>query len=270
MKMKVVFLHTFFALFTLLLFNSCKKGSPMLFSLQDEVQLGRQVRDEVLSNPQEYGVVLERSQYPAAYQYLDNMFNTILNSSEIRYRNQFDWEIRLIKKEGVLNAFATPGGYIFVYTDLIKYLDTADQLAGVLGHEIAHSDRRHSARNLERVYGVAILLEIALGRSSGQLANITKQLALGLAGLRFSRDMEREADEFSVRYLNQTSYQCNGAAGFFEKLRDQNMCGGLTWTSTHPDPCERISNINSKAAEFNCTNRNATITSYQQFKNSLP
>jgi predicted Zn-dependent protease len=251
-------------------FNSCKKGDPIFFSLQDEIQLGQQVRNEVLSNPQEYGEVLRRSQYQAAYAYLDNLVNSILSSPDVRYKKEFAWEVRIIHKPGVLNAFATPGGYIFVYVDLIKYLDSADQLAGVLGHEIAHSDRRHSARNLERVYGVAILLDIVLGKGSSQLAQITKQLALGLAGLSFSRDMEREADEYSVIYLNSTSYRCNGAAGFFEKLQAEGKCGGLTWTSTHPDPCERVQNINTKAAALACENRPATISSYQDFKNSLP
>jgi predicted Zn-dependent protease len=257
-------------LLVLFSFNSCKKGNPILFSLQDEIQLGQQVRDEVLSNPQEYGEVLDRSQYPQAYAYLDNLVNSILASPDVRYKDEFAWEVRIIHKPGVLNAFATPGGYIFVYVDLIKYLDSADQLAGVLGHEIAHSDRRHSARNLERVYGVAILLDIVLGSGGSQLTQITKQLALGLAGLSFSRNMEREADEYSVIYLNSTSYQCDGAAGFFEKLQAEGKCGGLTWTSTHPDPCERVQNINDKAAALSCDNRPATISSYQDFKNSLP
>ncbi len=273
MKFLPAYLHKRPWLFAfLLILTTCQEGSSLLFGLQDQVQLGQQTRDEILNNPGEYGTTLSRTEYPEAYAYLDEMFNEILASPELRYRDEFAWEIYLIDQEGTVNAFATPGGYIFVYTGLVQYLDNASQLAGVLGHEVAHSDREHSARNLERQYGVAFLLDLLLGGGEGGLAEIASQLALGSTSLSFSRDVEREADEFSVIYLNSTDYACNGAAGFFQKLRDQGQCNSFTWFSTHPDPCERVESINEEANQRSCTSSNLDegAYDYNDFKADLP
>ena len=72
---------------------------------------------------------------------------------------------RLIDDDKTLNAFCTPGGFIYVYTGLIKFLDSEDQLAGVMGHEIAHAALRHSTRQMTKVYGVQTLLQVATGRA---------------------------------------------------------------------------------------------------------
>lgn len=268
----LVFIKRFTLLALLLLCLSTCKDRALLFGINDQIQLGRQTRDEILANPTEYGVVLQRNEYAQAYSYLDAMMNELLASPELRYRDRFEWEVRILHKPGVLNAFVTPGGYIFVYTDLIKYLDDASQLAGVMGHEIAHADREHSARNLERVYGIAILLDIVLGRNSSTLSQIAKQIALGSTQLRFSRQTETDADNFSVTYLQNSRYACNGAAGFFQKLKDAGQCSSFVWMSTHPDPCDRVENINSRAEQAGCNNRNPTESgfTYANFKAALP
>ena len=76
----------------------------------------------------------------------------------------------IIKDDNVQNAFATPGGHIYVFTGLIKFLDNESQLAGVLGHEMAHADRRHTSRQLQNEYGINLLLSVVLGENPNQLA----------------------------------------------------------------------------------------------------
>jgi predicted Zn-dependent protease len=251
--------------------SSCNKdGNPLFISVEDDKQLGLQVSQEIESNPTEYPL-LDEATHPAAYNYLNNMRNEILNSGKVRYRDEFVWQMKIIHDDDVLNAFATPGGYIYVYTGLIKYLDKADDLAGVLGHEIAHSDRRHSTQQLERVYGIQMLLSVVLGRDPGQIQQIAAALAGNLAVLRFSRAAESEADEYSVEYLAETPYQCNGAFSFFQKLIDSKQAGRTpTFLSTHPDPEDRIGEINAKAQEIGCSIVPLDPPSYQDFKNSLP
>ena len=104
-------------------------------------------------------------QYQNAYNYLQGITDEILNSGNVTYRDEFVWKIHIIEDDEVLNAFATPGGYIYVYTGLIKFLENEDDLAGVMGHEIAHSDQRHSVKQLQKMYGVQILLSVVLGES---------------------------------------------------------------------------------------------------------
>ncbi len=231
-------------------FVSCDaNGDFLLFSIQNDKELGAQMDAEIeASFP-----ILSRTQYPDAYDYLDDMVTHILNNGDVTYRDEFAWEVHIVD-QNVLNAFVTPGGYIYVYNGLIQYLDNADDLAGVIGHEIAHADQRHSSKALQREFGIQILLSIILGEESTELERAVGQIAGTLSGLAFKRGAESEADEFSVDYLANSRYACNGAAAFFQKLIDNEMAGGTPeFFSTHPNPDNRVADINAKSTEVGCT-----------------
>lgn len=251
------------------LFSCDKNNNLVIFSVEDDVALGAQVSEEIASDPQFQ--ILSETEYPFAYQYIRNMVDEIVSSGEVAYQEEFAWDVNIIHNDTMLNAFATPGGYIYVYTGLIKYLDNADALAGVLGHEVAHADLRHTSRNLQKSYGVSLLLNIAFGEEANQLETIAGQLAGTLAGLSFSREYEREADDKSVIYLSEAPYACNGAAIFFEKLTAAGQDGGTPeFLSTHPSPDNRIQAIHEQANDINCDTELATNTNYSQFQASLP
>ncbi len=247
-------------------------GSPgVIFPVSQDIALGAQVNQQIRTDTTGQFPILDEATYPAAYGHIRRIMDKILESPDIRYGDRFAYDSIKIINADVLNAFATPGGYIYVYTGLIKYLDSEDQLAGVLGHEIAHAERRHSSRQLQNQYGIAILSAIILGNDPDRLAEITTAIAGGLASLSFSRKFETESDDYSVRYLSSSEYACNGAAGFFQKIKDQGQCtGSMTWLSTHPDPCDRIEEINQKATDVGCSTTELNPSTYQDFKNSLP
>ena len=261
----LIFLVTFLAGIT-----ACDENNNfVIFSTDDDIELGKQVSAEISSDPKYK--ILSPAAYPQVYAYLNNMRDRILNSGEIAYKDKFAWELHVIQDDAVQNAFATPGGYIYIYTGLIKYLDHADDLAGVLGHEMAHADLRHSIRNLQKMYGVELLLTVALGNDPSTLEQIAGQVAGTLAGLKFSREYETEADVHSVDYLSHTSYACNGAALFFTKLTAMGNEGQTPeFLSTHPNPDNRIENINSKAAKIKCDTSLSGDEGYQALKNALP
>ncbi len=251
--------------------NGCDKNDNFipLFSIEDDKALGQQVSDEIASDPS--FVLLSRTEYPAAYDYLDNMVTEILDNGEVAYRDEFVWEVTIVHDDDVLNAFATPGGYIYVYTGLIKFLDEADDLAGVLGHEIAHADLRHTSRNLQKLYGVQILLSIVLGQNASQLETIAGQIAGTVAGLSFSREFESEADARAVEYTANTIYACDGVKNFFQKLEDEGLAGGTPeFLSTHPSPESRIQDIIAKANELQCSTELSNDAGYATFKTNLP
>ena len=249
---------------------SCDKNDNviLLFSVEDDKALGKQVRDEIYNDPS-YSI-LSRNDYPQAYAYLDGMVDEILSSGEVAYKDEFEWEVTIIDDD-VLNAFCTPGGYIFVYTGLIKYLSNGDALEGVLGHEVGHADLRHTSRTLQKQYGIQLLLSIALGENSSQLETLAGQLAGQLAGLQFSREYETESDRKSVEYLAQTQYACDGAKIFFQQLENSGQAGVTPeFLSTHPNPSNRIENIEDKASELGCDTQLSGDTSYFSFQNRLP
>lgn len=235
-----------FTLFIAVVVGCDKNDNFVLFSIQNDVQLGAQVNQEIQADPSMK--ILSPTAYPEVYNFLYHIRDGILNSGEVAYKEEFAWEVYVIDDDETLNAFATPGGYIYVYTGLIKYLDNADDLAGVMGHEMAHADLRHTVRNLQKTYGVQVLLQVALGQNPGTLAEIAAAITGQLATLKFSREYETEADEHSVEYLAATEFACNGAAHFFEKLTAAGDSGAPPeFLSTHPNPENRIENINSKA-----------------------
>lgn len=263
MKIRVIIFLLSFSLFT---FSCGPDGDFNIFTVEDDVQLGMQLKNEVLSNPQEYPV-MDRAQYPAAYAYVEGIVNDILNSGQITFREEFAWEIYLLNDDENLNAFAAPGGYMFVYTGLIKFLETKDDLAGVIAHEMAHADERHSTEQLTQQYGIVFLLEILTGGNPGAIANILATLV----SLRFSRADESEADRFSVIYLCETDYAANSAASFFEKLIEQGTTSPPPFLSTHPSPENRVEAINLLAQERGCdTSFDSSPSAWQNFQQSLP
>ncbi len=261
----------YFAIICLLV--QCKAagtGVINLFSIQDDIKLGQQLRDEIANTPAEYPL-LSPTQYPKAYQHLQRITDNILNSGALKYRNEFEWKLYIIHDDKTLNAFVTPGGYIYVYTGLIKYLTSEDELAGVMGHEIAHADRRHSTNNLTKQHGITILLSIALGKNPGQLGQILQGMTGKLAGLKFSRATETDADAQSVIYLSKTGYSCTGTAGFFEKMMTQGGQQQPQWLSTHPAHENRVNDIKAKAQEIGCsTDMSPNQKLYAELKAYLP
>lgn len=265
--MRSTFLLPLAIVSSILFFSSCSKngGGFNLFTIQDDKDLGQMLVAEIDSNPSEYPL-LDESQYPQAYEYIRSLRDTVLSSGEVTYKDEFDWDVHIIQDDSTLNAFCAPGGYIYVYTGLIKYLDSEDELLGVMGHEMAHADRRHSTEQLTKAYGISTLFDILLGNNQGTLTDI----AQGLIGLSFSRKDESEADEYSVIYLCPTTYNAAGAAGFFQKIEASGASNPPEFLSTHPNPDNRIAAILEKDSILGCSGSATYDARYLQFKNGLP
>lgn len=240
-------------------------GGVNLFSVEQDIELGRQVSAEINSNSDEFPILPEQNNREV-YQYIRNITNRILSSGKVAYRNEFAWEVKIIDEPETLNAFATPGGYIYVYTGLIKFLDSEDELAGVMGHEIAHSALRHSTQQMTKAYGLQILASVVTGNSE---PGMIEQIALGLASLRNSRAHESEADEYSVVYLCGTNYNANGAAGFFRKMESSGGGSPPEFISTHPNPGNRVAEIDQKAQELGCRGTSDNRGEYARIKQLL-
>ncbi len=241
-------------------------GRVNLFSLDQDKQLGAQTNTQILADPKQFPVLPEKGN-EEAYRYVRGITQRILNSGKVEHKDEFPWEVRLIDDDETLNAFATPGGYIYVYTGLIKYLDSEDELAGVMGHEIAHADQRHSTQQMTQLYGVQALAALASGNATGELAG---RMVTSLASLKFSRSHETEADSYSVIYLCPTGYESDGAAGFFRKL-EAGGSGGRPpeFLSTHPNPGNRVANIEKQAQALGCTGKESNTAEYAKIKKLL-
>lgn len=219
-----------------------------IFTDNDDVKLGQEVVAQINSDPKEYPIYKGD---PELKKYInERIFQHILSSPAVKKKNVFNYTIEIIDRPDVMNAFALPGGYIYVYTGLLKYLDSEAALAGVIAHEIAHAEKRHATKRMTQYYGASILVNLVLGKNPSQLSEIVSNLFVGAAFLANSRDNEDEADAGSVEYLRGTRYYPGAVKFFFEKMKADNLISGKSskievFLSTHPDPIDRINTINT-------------------------
>lgn len=247
--------------------SACKSkdGDFNVFSAEDDVNFGKQYAAQIQNDPGGFRL-LDEQQYPEAYEAVRGIAHNITQSPHLFYPDEFSWEVHIIENDSVLNAFCTPGGYIYVFTGLIKYLDSEDQLAGVLGHEIAHADLRHSTEQMTNQYGIGLILRLVFGKNS-----TISSMAGSLVNLNFSRHDETEADMQSVVYLYDTDYDPRGVARFFEKLEERGeTLGPLQFLSTHPNPENRVEKIFAKWKELGSRNGERYEERYQKLKKNLP
>jgi beta-barrel assembly-enhancing protease len=161
------------------------------------------------------------------------------------------WEVKVIDDPRTVNAFATPGGHLYVYSGLLLAADNPSEVAGVLSHESGHVVARHSARQMVDAFGLQAVAALALGENPGLAA----QIAAGVAGkglmLANSRGDETEADEYGARYASAAGYDPRGLITFFQKLQKEE---GKTprlmkFLSDHPATPDRITYLEAYIAD---------------------
>lgn len=270
--MKILNFKTSFAFILLVVLTACglinekNKGKGFnLFTLQQDKELGDKVAAEIDGDPAKYPL-LDSTQYRSVYQYLYKIRDSILNTGKVDLKDDFKWRLRVIQDDSTLNAFCTPGGYIYVYTGILKFLESEDQLAGVLAHEIGHADMRHSTRQMTTMFGVQVIQQILMGNSA-----MLNQVTAAIVGLKFSRKHETEADERSILYLCPTQYNAAGAAGFFQKI--EKMGTGQRppeFLSTHPNPTNRIEHFINSKITMGCTGNKELKEEYKKMVALLP
>lgn len=228
--------------------SACSAGIN-IFTDNDEISMGKQFDAEIRKNTKEYPIYKGD---PSVKEYINkNIFQEILNSPEVKKSTVYSYQMEIIQNDTMLNAFAVPGGYVYIYTGILKYLDSEAALAGVIGHEIAHVERRHATQRITKAYGIQIILSIALGNNPSQVTEMVANLFGGLALLANSRANEDESDEYSIKYLKSTRFYPGSVKFFFEKLRDDGKVsrggqGIATFLSTHPDPIARINSTDQR------------------------
>jgi beta-barrel assembly-enhancing protease len=255
-----------FLLVSLTSLIGCKDGALQSFNLipiEQDIEIGRELELEIASNPQEYPILPENGN-EIVYQYVRSIGDKILQSGKVTNKDVFPWTIYIIHDDETINAFAAPGGFIYIYTGLIKFLDSEDQLAGVMAHEIAHADLRHGTRQLTKIMGVSLIAEALLGKDK----DLIKQISTTLLALSFSREHETESDLASVDYLCGTPYNAAGGAGFFKKMEGQPA--PPRFLSTHPNPANRVENIEMEKDELGCEGTQTYQATYEEMKALLP
>ena len=204
-----------------------------LYTEAEEIEMGRQADAEISAQLGLYSDAETQA-------YVAGIGQKLAAKSE---RPGLPWSFKVVDDPAV-NAFALPGGYIYVTRGILGYMTSEAELASVIGHEIGHVTAQHSVNQLSKqqfamgglVLGTILAPEVA---QVGELA----QAGLGLLFLRFGRDDERQADELGLRYLTQSGYEAREMPEMFRVLESVSAVEGggrlPSWLSTHPDPGAR-------------------------------
>lgn len=160
------------------------------------------------------------------------------------------FEVRVMDSPEV-NAFCLPGGKMVVYTGLLKKAKTAEQVAGVLSHEMAHAIKRHGLQRITESLGIVVAIELMIGDVGGLVA-IGVELGKSAALTSYSRELETEADIVGVQLLHAAAIDPLELAGFFELLKDDgnDLPAAMRWLSTHPEHEARIATVRGALAKL--------------------
>ena len=217
------------------------------YTIEQEIQIGRQSVPEV-----ERALPLLPADHPMS-KYIASLGQKLAASAP---GYKFPYTFKVVREKSV-NAFALPGGPIYVHTGLIE-LATESELAGVMGHEISHVVMRHSTRQASRQMKAQLPLAIlggvlgaTVGGAVGSLAQMGMSITAGSVFMKYSRDAEIEADMVGAQIMYDAGYDPQAVVSFFNKMKAQGESrGGPQFLSSHPDPGNRAKNISSILSRF--------------------
>jgi len=217
------------------------KKSLILVSTAQEVQIGAGMAKEIDSTEK----VLDDPMWQAYLAEVGNKIVAVCDRKDITYH------FTVIESDQI-NAFAAPGGYVFFYTGLLREMKSESEMAAVMAHEISHVVGRHSIKRLQKALGVAVAYELVFGKEgAGQALDAAIGVGMSLIFADYSRDDEREADNFGIQYMVKADYDPNGATQMFETLARLGGSGGSVFEnllSSHPETQERIKNAKAEIA----------------------
>lgn len=173
--------------------------------------------------------------------------------AEVSERPQLPWEFHVLDSAQI-NAFALPGGKVFITRGLLSKMSTEAQLAGVLGHEVGHVTAQHVSTRMSQAMGLQVGLQaglIALGATAAisndkwlQVLGVGASAASGVYLLKFGRDQESQSDELGVRYMTRLGYDPRGQIEVMQILKEASGGGqGSEFFATHPLPDTRIKRL---------------------------
>ena len=219
------------------------KKQSIELSADDEIAIGLQSAPQMA---QQHGGLYPNQEYQ---DFVDKVGNKLVNNS-IAKETPYRYDFHLLRDPETINAFALPGGQIFITYALFSRLENEDQLAGVLGHEIGHVVGRHSAERMAQqgltqgiISGVMVGSDANTGQMAAMIANVVN--------MKYGRGDELESDELGVKFMIDAGYQPEELMGVMKILKEAAGPNRVPeFQSTHPDPENRIEKIKEAIEKY--------------------
>ena len=236
---------------------------PNLLTTEEEVAIGEKVSKEIEAKEK----ILDD---PAMQAYMRTVGAHL---AAFAPRQDVEYRFTVIDNPETINAFALPGGHMYVYTGLLRLCGNEAELASVMAHEISHVACYHHGESLTRQYGYALLMGILLGEEPSATAQLVAQLVGTLGTMKFSRQDEREADQMGMRILFQGGYKPEAMVSFMNKMIEENARkGGANPPkifSSHPPTAERMQYLNEMVQTFPSEYRANNVLNEARYKTNV-
>jgi len=244
------------------IFSACNADielpQVMELTVEDRQNIANRILEIITAN--ETYEILDRDEYAEAYQYLDNSVGFLTDSELLTNRNNYNWKVHIINDDEGTNAFATPGGYIYFDTGLLKTIDSEAAFIHLLANEITYADKGFVSQKLQDNYGLQLLLDLALGSTVAT----AEELLNTLYNQPFDLSSVEEADNFMLELACQKGYD----ADLFKWFLQNNST--ITWLDIHPT--NSLDTRLNFILDYECSTLDSmsiSMDTYEEFLNNL-
>ena len=246
MRLTTKFLWSLTLLCVLVLFSSCEKEEPIIaaknqeeFSSKDQLVIGQRLTEQVLEDDHNFPVFnSDNTNFTEDLNnYLSSLVQTVAISAPVTKRNDFDWGVTVIDAPD-MHLFTAPGGHFFIYTGLLKALNSEAELIGMLAHELKYADDSKTILSLKDEFGGVAMGDILLGNKVSSIDN----MALWLRDLSYNEDDVQEADQFALNVICPYLYDNTGLRSAIMRL-DEVSDRTVEWLIRRPGTLKRIETL---------------------------
>ncbi len=231
-----------------------------VFSFEDQKEIGTMLRDAILAEETDFPV-LSPSLNVCAYSYLNKIEAMLKERDMLVNARNFDWEIYLINDKTKASAYTLPGGYIFITTGMLEYVESESQLLSIITHEMAYADRGYAMDRLVAEYGANVFEAFLNGQSIVPVSTV----AASVPNLVFDARVVKNADLFSASMICPFTYV---AGGIVEILEKNTTDAGLDWLETKPSYADRKAFLEAYTTEVCCHGEETFTERYEDFRTS--
>lgn len=229
------------------------RGQLNLISTAQEVEMGDRFAEEIAKQYTFLDV-------PDIQHYVRDVGGRLVAVSD---RTDIEYHFTVVDDRDHVNAFALPGGWVYVHSGLLERADNEGELAAVLAHEIGHVAARHHTEEMTKLLGYSLLVQLVLGEDPNQYAALATELFGTLGRLKFSRNNELESDELALEYLSRAGYRPDALISFLEKLHrmeNEEPSKIAAFLSTHPIGPVRLERARNVARQYPAPGSSADLT----------
>ncbi|MCF8248150.1 MAG: M48 family metalloprotease [Saprospiraceae bacterium] len=220
----------------LALFAACNKTPDKVISINpnelttaDQVKIGEAFQLALEANTDKFPI-LDAASYPEANAYVSKLFYTMLNTAQVQHRKDYNWSVHIIQNDEMRTAFFLPGGHFYIYTGLLKYLDTESELLGIIGHELFYVDSELLTERIRQAFGGVLLGDILLENPVPDLPNFVNDMPM----LDFDEENVTAADAYAVQLICPFLYEPSAIKKILAKAEMEEL--KPLWLKTRPAP----------------------------------